>query len=460
MTKHAWAPRVAGLVVLLLLAANLYVFFTREWESSFVPSTYATIYYPTDVPTIRAWNLVGRDRMQLDLTGLMHVREWKILTDGGKAQSAAGMIPSFQIDTSFSKVHSYTLIPSPADACKPIEISITVYSSEFYASHGMQHPDVYIVRSSVPCGTFEQLSVADWVDDYSYVGSEGLAEVSRILREEVGIRDTDATFGKMEKLFPYLRNKFKAIGGVPSDDARWRNPWLLHNSLVDGTDRGWCTQNAQMWVFWANRAGIPTRFVFGARTENNSIVYTGHSWGESFIKEQDRWAFVDLSQGHMYVTNRSGQVLNTAELFHLNQDDAFDSTFARMSMDWQWVGKFGISGVDTLVTVPFGLCNQLVRSEYISHSIFKYRRPPNVEDVREIYTGFLKDKTFLVGNLERYLFKPPLAYSLYPTDGAATYLLRRSLFFALVAAILIWGVSLFGRRRRTAAVSGAKPQKE
>jgi hypothetical protein len=70
-----------------------------------------------------------------------------------------------------------------------------------------------------------------------------------------------------------------------------------------------------------------------------------------------------------------------------------------------------------------------------------------VEDVREIYTGFLKDRAFLVGNLERYLFKPPLAYSLYPTDGAATYLARRSLFIALVASILLWLV-LFLRSRR------------
>jgi hypothetical protein len=459
VTRRIWSARLAALVVLLLLAANLYVFLTREWESSFVPETYATIYYPTDVPTIRAWNAVGRDRLQLDITGSMRVQEWKILTDGGGAQTAPGMKPSFKIDTSFAKVHSYTLIPSPAGACKPIEISVTVYSSEFYGSLGMQHPDVFIVRSSVPCGSFDQYAVADWVDDYAYVGAEGLAEVSRVLRDEVGIRDSDATMTRMEKLFPYLRLKFKAIGGVPKDDERWMNPWLLHNALVDGSGKGWCTQNAQMWVFWANRAGIPTRFVFGARTEHNSIVYTGHSWAESFIKEQDRWAFVDLSQGHMVITNRTGKVLNTAELFHLNQNDAFDSTFARLSMDWQWAGKLGIPGKDTMVTVPYTLCNQLIKSEYTPHSIFKYRRPPNVEDVREIYTGFLKDRTFLIGNLERYLFKPPLAYSLYPTDGAATYFMRRSLFFAFVVALLIWMVLAVRSRRARASRRAAKPQK-
>jgi hypothetical protein len=60
-----------------------------------------------------------------------------------------------------------------------------------------------------------------------------------------------------------------------------------------------------------------------------------------------------------------------------------------------------------------------------------------VEDVREVYAGFFQDRTFLWGNLERYLFKPPLAYSFYPTEGARTYLIRRLLFFAFVTSFVV-----------------------
>jgi hypothetical protein len=251
----------------------------------------------------------------------------------------------------------------------------------------------------------------------------------------------------MEKLFPYLRKRLKGIGGVPKDDERWMNPWLLYNELVNGTGKGWCTQNAQVWVFWANRAGIPTRFVFGARTQDNTIVYTGHAWAESYIREQNRWAFVDLSQGHIYMTDKAGHVLNSAELFHLNQHNAFDSTFARMYVDWQWTNHPGFTGSDTVETVPYILCNNLVRDEFTAHSILKYRRPPNVEDVRENYSGFFNDRTFLLANLERYLFKPQLAYSFYPTEGGHTYLLRRSLFFGLVASIVLWIILVLFRGR-------------
>jgi Transglutaminase-like superfamily len=448
MTKRLWLRRTAVTLCVLLLAANLYVFFTREWESSFSPTSYATLYYPSDVPTIREWKLVDRNRLQLDLACTKDIAHWNILTDGADKQTASGMMPSFRIDTTFSVLHEYTLVPDPEDACQSIALSVRFYSEEFYASLGMAHNDVYIVRSNVPCGVFEQYSVADWTDDYGYVGRDSLARVDAILRNEVGIRDGDPTFVRMEKLFPYLRKKLKGAGGVPKDDERWMNPWILYNEMVNGTGKGWCTQHAQIWVFWANRAGIPTRFVFGARTQDNTIVYTGHAWGESYVREQHRWAFVDLSQGHLYITDKAGQVLNTAELFHLNQHNAFDSTRARLYVDWQWEGKPAIPGRDTVVTVPYPVCNAVVRDEFTAHSIFKYRRPPNVEDVREIYTGFVKDRTFLAGNLERYLFKAQLAYSLYPTEGGRTYLIRRVLFFGLLTSVAWWMILFVTRKKK------------
>jgi hypothetical protein len=448
MIRRRRLTQMMFLVWIVFFGASIYVFLSREWESSFYPTSYATLYYPLDVPTILEWKVMDRDRMQLNLGCTREVHEWKILTDGGKEQKGVGMNPSFRLDTTFSELHVYRLIPSPAGACQDVEVSVRFYSKEYYACHGMEHEDVYVVRANVPCGRFEQYALADWTDDYRYVGKEDLAKVDQLLKEEVGIRPGDPALLRMEKLFPYLRKKLKGMGGVPKDDERWMNPWVLYNSLTDGTGKGWCTQYAQMWVFWANRAGIATRFVFGARTEDNTIVYTGHAWGESFIPEQNRWAFVDLSQGHLCITNRSGEVLNSAELFHLNQQNAFDSTFARMCVDWQWENHPGFLSTDTVETVPYSLCNNMVRAEFTPHAILKYRRPPNVEDVREIYTGFFKDRTFLLGNLERYLFKPQLAYSLYPTDGRHTYFVRRFLFWGFLLSFAVWlGLVICGRVR-------------
>src|SRR3989339_535949 len=104
MTSGKWLVRACGLISLLLLCSNLYVFFTREWESSFFPTSYATLYYPLDVPTIRSWKLVERNKIQLDLAITGDVAEWKVLTDGGKEQTATGNKPSFRIDTTFAEL--------------------------------------------------------------------------------------------------------------------------------------------------------------------------------------------------------------------------------------------------------------------------------------------------------------------------------------------------------------------
>jgi transglutaminase-like putative cysteine protease len=449
MKKRKWPVILSLFLVLVLLVLNLYVFFTREWESSFYPSSYATLYYPLDVPTIRQWDLPERNRIRLNLAWTGEIKEWSVLTDGGKEQAATGMTPSFRIDTTFSELHTYRLVPVPKEACLPVEVSIRFYSREFYGSLGLGRPDVYVVRPTVPCGEFDQYSVADWIDDYSYVGREGLAESDRIIHEEAGIHETDPTFVRMEKLTRYLRPKLRLCVGVPKDDERWENPWLLYNELVRGTGKGWCTEHARVWVFWANRAGIPTRFVFNARTQDNTIAYSGHAFAESYIREQGRWAYVDFSQSQCYITDREGLVLNTAELFQMNQHNAFDSTFARLYVDYLWEKHPGIPGKDTVVTVPFTLCNEAVRNEFPVNSILKYRRPPNVEDVRDIYSGFLKDRTFLSANLERYIFKPQLAYSFYPTEGGHTYFIRRLLFFSLIASIALWMIAArLGRKRK------------
>jgi hypothetical protein len=184
-------------------------------------------------------------------------------------------------------------------------------------------------------------------------------------------------------------------------------------------------------------------------------VYNGHSFAESYLKEYNRWVCTDFMDGVLSVFGKNGQPLNAADLFLLNQYNAFDSTVARVFVNQRWADQLGVGRVDTVVTAQYALCRSSIKDELTPQTILKYRRPPNVEDVREIYTGFLKDRTYLTANVERYLFKPPLAFSLYPTEGASTYLLRRVLFGAMAASLVVWVVLLIiGRHRRPSVADG------
>jgi len=433
---------ISLILFIVLLVANIWHFLVREKESSFYPTSYATLYYPSDIPTVREWQQVARDHIKVKIAMTKKVDQWQIITDDTNSQISNENDPILKVFDDEGQLHTYTLIPLPAGDAPRIQFTIRFYSKDFYANRGLKHSDVYIIKTDAPCGKFKQYPVDYWIDDYNYVGEEGLAAVDRIIHEEIGIRDDEPTFSKMEKLTCFLRDKLKDARGVPKDDFRWMNPWLIYQEMSSGTGKGWCTQHGQIWVFFANRAGIKTRLLLGARTQDNVFVYSGHTWAESYIPEQRRWAFVDLTHSQIYVTDKKGQVLNTAELFHLNQHDSFDSTFARIYKDWEWKDLPVETGDDSVITVPFSLCNNVVKGEFSALSIFKFRRPPNVEDVRTIYTGFWKDKTFLWGNLERYLFKPPLAYSFYPTEGKHTYFVRWALFFALVFSLIFLLVTL------------------
>jgi hypothetical protein len=159
------------------------------------------------------------------------------------------------------------------------------------------------------------------------------------------------------------------------------------------------------------------------------------------------------------VFDKSGLPLNAADLFLLNQHNAFDSTVARIYINKRWADQLSLGTLDTVVTAPYALCSSAIKDELTSHSILKYRRPPNVEDVREIYTGFFKDWTYFTANIDRYFFKPPLAFSLYPTEGKETYFVRQLLLFLLLAVLFVWMIFIVLGRRGAQADPQQEPEK-
>jgi hypothetical protein len=166
--------RVLACLFFFLLLANLYLFLTREWESSFYPTSYATLYYPADIPTIRKWKVVDRNHLQLFLNGKTRVTEWQVYTDGGRPQRALGMSPSFQVDTTFAQLHAYRLVPVPPDACPGVEITMrSIRASSTAPWHAPQHRCLYRTLQR-PLRRVPPIPLQDWVDDYAYVGGRGL----------------------------------------------------------------------------------------------------------------------------------------------------------------------------------------------------------------------------------------------------------------------------------------------
>ena len=438
-----------GLATVLLLAANLFVFLTRNWEESLFPTDYARLHYPLDRPTLRRWKLKRDGLLHLDLAWNKVPESWQLLVDGKLVETIPGTTPLIRLagakflgeagTTLTDFEHRYTLRPLPAGFGPDLDFTIAAISADYYRRNGMYFPkDVMLVQTELPAGKFKRHPVSYWVDDYRYVRAECLAAADRTVREEIGVLDSDDTLTRMEKVMHYLRTQLATSGGVPKDAFRWLDPWNIFREMSQGTGKGWCTQSAQIFTFFANRAGIPTRFVFDQFIEDNAINYNGHSWAECWMKEHDRWTHVDPSHAIVAVFDRHGVPMNSADIMHLREHDAFEGVTARIFKDWHWTALDVAGQPRVAITVPFAKVNVLARTHLNRQAIIKYRRPPNVEDVRDRYSMLLKSPTFAWENFLRYYFKPTLAYSRLPTEGVNTYFKRLVLLFSTVVMLGAW----------------------
>lgn len=442
-----------GLAVVLLLAANLIVFLRREWEASHRGVDYAQLYYPSDKPTIRRWRIDGTQLFP-DIVWNKQPANWELRIDGQPVATLPGHAPrlellaeSFNGETGTTLEtfnHNYVLRPLPHGIGPDLAFSALIINRDFYRSRQMDFPkDLIRIETDIPVGKFRRRPLNDWVDDYAYMGAAALTRADHLIRQEIGIAETDSTQTRIEKIIHHMRTALIEAGGVPKNDYRWMDPLAIFEDMRAGNGKGWCTQNAQIFCFFANRAGVPTRFIFGATVQDNVIVYNGHSWNECWLEDQQRWVYVDPQAIICGVFDGAGRALNSADILHLYRHDTRGAVTARTFKNWRWHDIPVEAAPDEAVIVPFSLVDATARKQANEQTIIKYRLPPNVEDVRDSYAMLLTSPTFAWTNLKRYLWQPAPAYSLYPTHGAQTYRLRQSLCAALILSV-VWLVAAMG----------------
>lgn len=428
------------LLTLLLLAANVWYFLGRSWEDSFFPASYSTIYYPTDTPVIRGW-YENPGRIVADLEWDAPVEGWIIYREGKKAYEIKTPRLTFSYPGDTER-HNYTAVPQPAGIGPPMDFTVRFFTTEWHQQRGNDRGPSYEVLTDVPMADFPQYRVADWVDQFDYVSAEGLAETNRLLREVAGIQPDDDVRTKLAKLMRFLRDDLgRSCRGNPDEaNIRWRDPWEIYRLMKNGESKGFCMQFSQLFIYFANRAGLSTRMVQGARIyDRSTYIYSAHTWVEIWFPDQQRWGWNDPSFALIHAQDKNGQILNTVELARLRQHDAWDGVTATIYKDWGWPDVAGEEGA--IIDAPIEQVGGVIERQFRTSALYKWRFPPFVEDLRGDYRMFFKDWTFFWGNLERYYFKPPLAYADYPGEGARTYLIRHLLLWPFLASLLlsIWG---------------------
>lgn len=439
-------PYLTWLLTLVLLGANLWYFFGRSWEDSFFPASYSTIYYPTDMPVIKGWHQDGGE-LAADMGWDATPTGWHIYQGDQLVRELEGPQLRFSYPGD-SERHPYTVIAQPEGLAPPMDFTVRFFTKEWHQERGHDRDPSYEVLTDVPLADFPQYTVEDWIDRFDYVSTEGLAETDRLLREVAGIQADDGVRTKLAKLMRFLRDDLgRACRGTPDDDIRWRDPWEIYQMMKSGESLGFCMQQSQLFIYFANRAGLSTRMVQGARIyDRSTYIYSGHTWVEIWFPDQQRWGWNDPSFALIHAQDKNGRILNTVELARLRQHDAWDGVTATIYKDWGWPDVAGEEGA--IIDAPIEQVGGVIERQFRTSSLYKWRFPPFVEDLRSDYTMLFKDWTFFWGNLERYYFKAPLAYADYPGEGARTYLIRHLLLWPFLAGLTLSVWSWFSYRRK------------
>jgi len=282
-----------------------------------------------------------------------------------------------------------------SDEFSAIILTINFVPSDILPVTNSKIPGRYtILSTNVPVGKIKQYSIDRWHPNYPK--GEELDEAKRIVYQDAGIQDGDHTLIKIEKLVHFLLKKLDNKRGTPTSEMTYSlSPLLLYKkalSLPDTSTVGiWCTEFAEIYNYFAHVAGIPTR-----RVESGGIIkgiYTGyvdgvrfggHASNESYIKEQNKWAFVDLQSRILYVYNQKNRkVLNTLDLFHINQMDVYNNLTAKVYKSSEIIGvpytdfsDFGNRFLSEECIFQFIISNN--KRNYLTSRIYKYIIAPDL----------------------------------------------------------------------------------
>ncbi len=413
MARAKRFPFWLTVLFILAVAANVIIYLARDKRDTYYPATYKTLYVPSDVPALTGTRITGRGRVELIVPSGVDYDSWKVTDDTGETTTTTGKYPVVKLK---DYRHRYDVVPQKAGAAGPkMTFEFGYYPSEYYKKGGRTQPDNYwLVSASIPVGNFKRYPLAFWACEYADIDAADREEARRMLREDMGVADTDPTMAKVEKIGSWLITKWKSCAGTPSDVIeKTKSPLRILKMVLAGEGKIWCSQHALIYHFFANMAGLPTRLLSLAGRVDN-VITTGHAFAETFIPELGTWAKVDVSLNKLFILNPEGRPLGSADVYNAINNGHIEGLTARVCRD------------GAVVYEPYPAASGS-DSYYYSYGANLVYRPGRARTQ---------------GRIARYVFEPDFAYSLDASPLAHTYKLRRAAFIILAFFTVFWAAGL------------------
>lgn len=290
-----------------------------------------------------------------------------------------------------------------------------------YRQAGNSSSVVYEVTSRdilISPASFHKLS--DW--DVSSFWSEKMkdkSEIDRYLRDSMNVSVSDSAHIKVLKIAGYLLEVTEGRLGIPSDYLSQLSPVQQLEYIRRGHSRLWCGNYVDLFSFFSSRAGVANRIVSCGNNMGNTALGS-HSFNEVFLPEWNRWAYVDLTEGNVFV-RKGDSFLNALDLYAaLKTEDTVNDgiTAYRFSN-----GR--------LMSMPFKEASKLARYYFHPGNSFQF-----------LYSDYLKKQIprDVVARVKKFFYLKPYyaTFSENIIQGNYQFYLRLATNYLLAMIGILW----------------------
>lgn len=200
-----------------------------------------------------------------------------------------------------------------------IKLRLNFMTKNSYNKNGRaRNSDVELMQTSLPVTIEKTHSINDWIQSSEFTTIQETAIAKKILIDSIHVNFSDNSITKIQKIGSYILKKLDSKRGTPKDTMDLLSPLKRFEYAQQNKSKIWCGDFSSIFSFFANTAGITTRSVW-VEGNANGILTVGHSFNESYIKELNKWIFVDLTSNTLSIQTNKDTYLNTIDFYNAHQ---------------------------------------------------------------------------------------------------------------------------------------------
>lgn len=308
---------LCSIFVFLLLIINLWIFLHRHDGYAYTELlNYNQLYEISEADRIVGFERQSENSLLVKISSSLKNTSWLVKYDNG--DSSVINNSNFPVLKFSERIHHYEIKFLNHPEHPAISLDIDYSPKNIYEEKGNSIPTNYeISNSSVPIGNYKLYGLSEWKYKNTRITQEEIKEAKKILETEIEILSTDNSLIKIEKIGKYVLDKLQTEEGIPNDVMNKLSPLNQFRFVCSKKSKLWCGNYAGIFNFFADCANIPARMV-SIEGNLDEVDFSKHIFSECYIREQNRWAFVDLNSRKLNVRNLEGMFLNTVDLLNIN----------------------------------------------------------------------------------------------------------------------------------------------